>query len=287
MNLEFQFVQTFEKDGVLWRRERADVTRCADFWRVWRSAASGALKNLVYVECIDGKWYANRLKRDDPETGITYLPIDLAYVVKDTSKLLPYQPAAVSYLVQSIINNGAAADGSDTGIGKTYHALAVCRELSVRPCVICRKAGISGWRRACQHMIIDPYLIINWEAARSGKIKVGKRTVLTRRKRDYRIGYDYTWHLPSGVLLIFDEAHLGFNADSQNYALWTAAAGRATATQRPSAVGRRKGFMRAGTCRIGRPVRIPHARERRQRAVGVPRRRTAKADRSRHCGRRR
>jgi superfamily II DNA or RNA helicase len=232
MNLDFLYVRDVERDGILYRLERADITRCADFWRLWRSPAVENIKKLIYIRPEDGKWFAYRLKNveEGRHAGYPYGEFNLTYVVKDTSKLLPYQPVAVSHLVQSIIDNGAAADGSDTGIGKTYQALAVCRELSLKPCVICRKAGMYGWRKACGYFDIEPYLIINWEAVRTSKISVpGKNCrLLSRKKREFRAGYDYTWHIPRGVLLIFDEAHLGFNPDSQNYALWTASAGRAS-----------------------------------------------------------
>jgi superfamily II DNA or RNA helicase len=228
MNLTFEFVRTVERDGLPYRLERADITKCGAFWGMWRSPAADAIKKLLYIQPEGPSWYAYRLKLDKPDGDISYAPFDLTYVVKDVSKLLPYQPVAVSHLVQSIIDNGAAADGSDTGIGKTYQALAVCRELTLRPCVICRKAGVAGWRRGCAYMGVNPYCIVNWEAARTGKVKVGERFIVTRKHREYRQGYDYTWNVPKGVLLIFDEAHLGFNLDSQNYAMWTASRGRAS-----------------------------------------------------------
>lgn len=226
MNLEFINVQNIDRNGVSCILQRADVTHSADFWRAWRTHIKDELRKLIYLspETNDGKtsWYAFRLKAINGDEG-PYIPFNLTYQLKHTDKLLSYQPLAVSHLVQSIINNGAAADGSDTGIGKTYHALGACRELGLRPVVICRKAGMAGWRRACEYMNIIPLLIINWESVRLGKMKICQRT-----RREYRKGYDYRWDLPSGVLLIFDEAHAGFNEDSQNHALWTASRGLAS-----------------------------------------------------------
>ena len=226
MNLLFENIKPVVRDGSDYMLQRADITRCADFWRVWRSPAADALKKLIYLSPDNGKWYAFRLAPVNGST--TYGKFNLTYQLKNTSKLLPYQPAAVSYLVQSMIDNGAAADGSDTGIGKTYQALAVCRELSLRPAVICRKAGMAGWWRACRYMNIEPVMIANWEMVRTAKILLDGRPVVKRYKRQFRAGYDYEWNISKGSLLVFDEAHLGFNEDSQNYALWTASAGRAS-----------------------------------------------------------
>jgi superfamily II DNA or RNA helicase len=229
MNLEFHDIKIIERDGVSYQLQEADITRCNDFWRFWRTPAAEIFKTstLFYIMPKEGRWYAYRLKSLD-DKGPLYGSFNLTYQVRDLSKLLPYQPVAVSHLVQSVINNGAAADGSDTGIGKTYQALAVCRELSLKPLIICRKAGIAGWRRACAYMKIEPFLIANWEAVRTAKLAVNDLPILIRKKREYRAGYDYTWRLPKGIILIFDEAHLGFNDDSQNNALWTASAGRAS-----------------------------------------------------------
>jgi len=225
LNLNFQFFANVERDGRPCVVERADVTKCGKFWQLWRSPAADNVKKLLYVRNENGVWYAYRYKVAGTEV---YEPFNLTYQLKDVTKLLPYQPVAVSYIVQSIINNGSAADGSDTGIGKTYHALAACRELSLKPCIICRKAGMPGWKRACKYMNIIPFMIANWEMVRTAKICINNKPVVLRKKREFRAGYDYTWNLPAGILLIFDEAHLGFNDESQNNALWTASSGRAS-----------------------------------------------------------
>jgi superfamily II DNA or RNA helicase len=248
MNLDFQHFQDIERDGVMYDLQKADITRCGEFWRFWRTSAADPLKLFMYIRPENGGWFVYRLKNKQEKDGrISYGEFNLRYQVQNQSRLLPYQPAAVSHLVQSIIDNGAAADGSDTGIGKTYQALAVCRELALRPFIVCRKAGFPGWKKGCRYMDISPLAIINWELLRTAKVALKRDdgtsySVLTRKKRAYKAGYDYSWTLPNGTLLIFDEAHLGFNEESQNYALWTASAGRAslslsaTFADRPSRV---------------------------------------------------
>lgn len=229
MNLEFSDYKTIDRDGVPCLVQRADVSRCTDFWRLWRSPASVSVKKLIYINVEDGHYYAYRYKKQGTET---YEPFNLTYQIKNEKNLLPYQPKAVAYLVQSIIDHGAAADGSDTGLGKTYQALAVCRELSLKPLVVCRKAGMAGWHRGCRLMGVTPYAIANWEMVRTGKIHVEKHHFLIRKPRII-LGratdkYDYVWQPPKGTLLIFDEAHLGFNPDALNYGLWTASTGIAS-----------------------------------------------------------
>jgi superfamily II DNA or RNA helicase len=247
LNLEFSDYKPVTRDGTDYMLQRADVSNNTPFWVLWRSPASESIKKLVYINPEDGRYYAYRLKSLVPDAHL-YGNFNLSYQVKDLSKLLPYQPVAVSHLVQSILDNGSAADGSDTGLGKTYQALATCRELRLKPLIVCRKAGMAGWRRGCAYMGIEPYLIANWEMVRTAKIHVNKQFFVSRKRRTRFLvdqvvdlkGYDYLWKPPRGVILIFDEAHLGFNEESQNHALWTASTGiasislSATYADRPS-----------------------------------------------------
>lgn len=246
MNLNFQFVQNVERNGETFAMERADVTRSSYFWSLWRSPASENLKKLIYVSSENGCFYAYRLRRiEEPEK---FEPFNLLYVLKNPSKLLPYQPIAVRHIVQSIIDNGAAIDSSDTGLGKTYVALASARELSLTPYIICKIAGMSSWVKVCKFMGIKPGMITNWEQIKTGKLKVNGKSILTRKKSyytsnlenmskkfggtveliEYKNRYEYEWHLPAGGILIFDEAHVASNMTSQNYALWNASKGRAS-----------------------------------------------------------
>lgn len=246
MNLAFKFVSTVERDGIIYNMERADVSSNAQFWVFWRSPAAEPVKRFVYISAENGRFYAYRL-RDITSNVSTFAPFNLTYVLKNPSRLLPYQPIAVSHIVQSILNNGAAADGSDTGLGKTYTAIAAARELSLTPYIVCKLAGMSSWRKVCLYLGVTPGIIINWEQARTGKVRVAGRPLLTRVKRrftadisemtrkfggteleEYKNRYDYQWNLPHGGILIFDESHVACNQDSQNYALWNASVGRAS-----------------------------------------------------------
>ena len=61
--------------------------------------------------------------------------------------LLDYQILHVQNFVQTINKNNIAIDTSDTGCGKTYCALAICKQLNLEPIIICPKSIISNWRR--------------------------------------------------------------------------------------------------------------------------------------------
>jgi superfamily II DNA or RNA helicase len=64
-------------------------------------------------------------------------------------KLLPYQISSYEDLVAAVPAHGAALDASDTGVGKTHVACAVCKELGLRLAIVCPKNLIPVWRKAC------------------------------------------------------------------------------------------------------------------------------------------
>ena len=77
------------------------------------------------------------------------------------SKLLSYQILHVHKLLASIANNNFTLDGSDPGIGKTYHALAVCKQLGMNPFIICKMRLISKWLEVCRYFDVKPVAIVN------------------------------------------------------------------------------------------------------------------------------
>lgn len=235
MNLNFITVAQKTIDGKPYVLQRANVTACKQFWIAWRHASKmdntaallGAAvpdntitrKTLsLRTEIIDGEkfYFIYRMISADGDAK----PFSLGYTLSDISGLLPYQPRAVAHLCDSISRNGAAADGSDTGIGKTYHALSVCRNMVFRPAVVCRKSGIAGWKAACAHFNISPLFIANWES-----VKTGKGKFVSRYQDSFTGRQCYRWQLPKDTMLIFDEAHMGCNDGTQNNAVWMGAKG--------------------------------------------------------------
>lgn len=207
-------------DSIQCFRQVADVTDERQFWSLWRTTN---LRSVARIEAriVEGvkRWLCFRLIPCDT-TLPDPIPIDKSFIISDTFHLISYQHKAVESLCNTLLINNSACDGSDTGTGKTYVALSVCRNLSLSPAVICKKSGVAGWKRASDYMRIDPLFIVNWEYAKNGKFPYA-----TRRRDEYDGSYEYTWQVPANTLLIFDEAHLGNHKGSQNYSLWTASKG--------------------------------------------------------------
>lgn len=235
MNLEFRSIGKVEKDGVVYTAQSADVTDNPRFWAAWnyskkiaadadRLRATTPAPNLTSQirlgrEVVNSRlrWVAYRLVPVD--TALPMGSFDLSFVLRDPSGLLPYQLAAVTHLCNSVLCHGSAADGSDTGIGKTYHALSVARNLVLRPAIVCRCAGIAGWRRACEYMRVQPVFITNWEQAK------GRNFDFTSRAPTRSGSFQYSWKLPLSTMLIFDEAHVAAVAGTLNNRLWLASKG--------------------------------------------------------------
>lgn len=125
-------------------------------------------------------------------------------------KLLSYQIASFERMVDAVLAYGVALDASDTGVGKTHVACAVCKELGLRPAIVCPKNLIPIWRKACRDWgLPEPVFVLNYEVLRTGRTRFltwdgSRRTKVAR------------WHLPPGAILVFDEVHRCAGQDSLN-----------------------------------------------------------------------
>lgn len=138
------------------------------------------------------------------------------YKVKNTSGLRDWQVNSVSKLCSALTHWNSAIDGSDTGVGKTYVACAVARELGMKIVVICPKAVKEPWRRIiCDHFKMKDQLvgITNYEQLRTGKKESPIASFVTNRKthRD-----KFTWKLTKNTLIIWDESQKLKNWKTQN-----------------------------------------------------------------------
>jgi superfamily II DNA or RNA helicase len=235
MNLDFKTTGVVEHDGRLCELQRAVIgpRDSRYFWYAWKACQDSTLKDSLSMRKEGAVWVAYRTIPLNPSP--TDQPLPMPYFLKNTTGLLPYQPRAVADLTRAIIQHTCAVDGSDTGLGKTYVALAVCRELDLRPAIICKKSGISAWIRACAHFRLKPWYIVNWESARSGKFPA-----FPRRPHKYEKRYVFSPKVPPKTLLIWDEVHTGCNPETINSDLWSSTRGHvslflsATIADRPS-----------------------------------------------------
>lgn len=148
------------------------------------------------------------------------------YIVKNVDGLRKFQIPLVSRLCASIVRNGAALDGSDTGAGKTYVAIGVARELNIGIAVVCPMAVISAWKTVItKHFGLQPVFVLNYESVKTGKYKdigVWKRVSKISTRENFQ------WNVPKNTLIIFDESHrlkghstqnseLGIQAKKQGY----------------------------------------------------------------------
>jgi len=171
----------------------------------------------------------------DTNTSSTALAAPRVYSKKVLSnntngKLLEYQRAQVLKLVHILLANLICLDASDTGVGKTYMALAVCKELGRRPIIVSPKTIMFNWINVCEYFDIEPYDIVNFETVRNAKTyqnyKFNSRTSSpyikfvdkeTAAKTTNPSKTTYLWkNIPADAMLIIDEAHRCKNLSTDN-----------------------------------------------------------------------
>lgn len=86
--------------------------------------------------------------------------------------LLPYQVESFKRLVSAVQTYGIGLDAGETGYGKTHVACATCKELGLRPAVVCPKNLIPVWKKACKAWgLPEPLFVLNYESVRTGRTK--------------------------------------------------------------------------------------------------------------------
>jgi superfamily II DNA or RNA helicase len=123
--------------------------------------------------------------------------------------LFEYQQTSVQMGVASMNKYNRVLLGHSTGVGKTFCALGIARELGKRIAVMAPKAILTDWHRAAKMMKVETFEVTNWEWVRTGKSKMGRWT--DDKKKEFR------YYLPDDVILIIDEVHRGkAEGSSQN-----------------------------------------------------------------------
>jgi superfamily II DNA or RNA helicase len=122
--------------------------------------------------------------------------------------LFEYQQTSVQMGVSSITKYNRVLLGHSTGVGKTFCALGIARELGKRVAVICPKPITTDWFRAAKLMGVEIFEVCGWEWAKTGKSQLGRWT--DDKKHEFK------FMLPPDVILIFDEVHRGKGEATQN-----------------------------------------------------------------------
>jgi superfamily II DNA or RNA helicase len=122
--------------------------------------------------------------------------------------LFEYQQTSVQMGVASMNKYNRVLLGHSTGVGKTFCALGIARELGKRIAVVCPKPITTDWHRAAKMMGVEVFEICGWEWAKTGKSQLGRWT--DEHKKTFR------FLLPEDVLLVFDEVHRGKGEATQN-----------------------------------------------------------------------
>jgi superfamily II DNA or RNA helicase len=122
--------------------------------------------------------------------------------------LFEYQQTSVQMGVASMNKYNRVLLGHSTGVGKTFCALGIARELGKRVAVVCPKPITTDWHRAAKMMGVEVFEICGWEWAKTGKSQLGRWT--DDNKKTFR------FMLPEDVLLVFDEVHRGKGEATQN-----------------------------------------------------------------------
>lgn len=234
--VDIQFSEPFQqedKDGVLkWTRIwLIPIEQRSDFFIFWKTAKYQLWDEGFSVKKIDDDWFLMESKleienfkvfNNSPKTP-PKPPIPepeefwtAPYDVKNVEGLRPWQVGSVSKLITAIENWNGAIDGSDVGVGKTYVACAVARELDMKMLVVCPKAVMEAWRRVISnHFKMKDKLIeiINYEQLRIGKKDSKIASFVTNRKthRD-----KFTWKIPKDSLVIWDESQKLKNWKTKN-----------------------------------------------------------------------
>lgn len=131
-------------------------------------------------------------------------------------KLLAYQESHVVRIINTLLTHYVALDASDTGVGKTYIAAAVCKELDRKPIIICPKTLIFNWITVLELFQVEHYDIVNYETIKNGKTYCNDN-YKTRKSSPFvsivdpapgaQVKIIHDWDVPKDAIIIFDEAH--------------------------------------------------------------------------------
>lgn len=216
-----------------WTRMCHEITD--DFWDLWREhkdeiKAAGV---RVHRSEDDGDFIATWVTQVDPGSCIAAETInDAPLEVRNVLRCPPsaqrwylreYQNDAYFTLLRAIQNGMMfVTDGSDAGLGKTWNALEVVKQLGWNFGVVCPSNVVTKWTNTAVDMPfqLEPEFVHSYDALRAGRTDyVSRENFIYRKKKCTR----FTWNTCDKVIIIFDEIHMCSAADSLNAKLLKAA----------------------------------------------------------------
>lgn len=226
MNLDVKWTEPFvlkKENQVLYARDWKIPIPCrGEFFKYWKSKKTELYQKGYSVYKKDLDWFLRETQSEislfkDPPTK-KQKPIEIInlkeHKIKNKTGLREWQIKAVCKNVAAINHWGCAIDGSDTGVGKTYTACAVARELGYNIFVICPKAVKESWRRVIfDHFDMGSKCIgiENYESLKTGNTKFLKEKI---NRGNYR--RQYNWKIPKRTLIVWDEAQKLKNHNTKN-----------------------------------------------------------------------
>lgn len=235
INLDIQWSEPYQwenKDGEpMWRRMwKIPIEYRSTFFQFWNTAKYHLWNQGFSISKIDNDWFLYETKTcvenfleiggkpaptPPPEAEDEFwLP---PYKVKDESGLRPWQVDAVGKLVTAINKHGCAIDGSDVGVGKTYTACGVAREMDLKILVVCPLAVMASWKKVIEKHFKFPKRqiigIVNYEQIRIGK-KESPFASFVENKKTHR--KKFVWKIPKDTLIVWDESQKLKNWKTKN-----------------------------------------------------------------------
>jgi SNF2 family DNA or RNA helicase len=226
INVDIEWGEPYQMsdDKAMWRREGLiPVSYRNEFFAYWK-VNSYKLKDKGFgVVKKDKDWYLTQTKttKDQftnakPKQLISEDVVLKPYTMKHSDGLRPWQVESVAKLCSVIKMIGCGIDGSDVGIGKTYVACGVARELDMDILIVCPKAVMESWKRVViNHFKMKTRLIgiINYELLRMGRSDSMIASYVKNRKTHVE---EFKWKIPKSTLIIWDESQKLKGATTKN-----------------------------------------------------------------------
>lgn len=127
-------------------------------------------------------------------------------------KPYPQQAAHIEALANILLRHRAAIDSSKTGTGKTLCAAEVAKRLGLSVFVIAPKSTTVNWSRVLKEQGAELTGVVNYEKLRKGTTLFGKW-----------VKGSFTFTLPPGTMIVFDEVHACKGHYTQNAKMLIAA----------------------------------------------------------------